>query len=87
MGFERFNCTNDIVTVSEGVWNVIATDGQSFKTASVVGGQLRVDGRQLIPDVLEITKLSESTAFTTIEYDVPSDQNVVIRYLTFEDNC
>lgn len=71
----------DTVTVSEGAWNVIATDGQSFKTASAVGGQLRVDGRQLIPDVLEIKQSYPNpfTAFTTIEYDVPSDQNVVIR--------
>jgi hypothetical protein len=71
----------DTVTVSEGSWNVIATDGQSFKTASAVGGQLRVDGRQLIPDVLEIKQSYPNpfTAFTTIEYDVPSDQNVVIR--------
>ena len=71
----------DTVTVSEGAWNVIASDGQSFKTAIAVGGQLRVDGRQLIPDVLEIKQSYPNpfTAFTTIEYDVPSDQNVVIR--------
>jgi len=71
----------DTVTVAEGAWNVIATDGQSFKTASAVGGQLRVDGRQLIPDVLEIKQSYPNpfTAFTIIEYDVPSAQNVVIR--------
>ena len=40
-----------------------------------------MDGRQVIPDVLEI-KLSYPnpfTNFTTIEYDVPSEQNVVLR--------
>ena len=71
----------DTVNVTEGSWNVIATDGQSFNIAAAVGGRLRVDGRQLIPDVLEIKQSYPNpfTNFTTIEYDVPSDQNVVIR--------
>ena len=71
----------DTVTVSEGAWNVIATDGQSFNTAVAIGGKLRVDGRQLIPDVLEIKQSYPNpfTNFTTIEYDVPSEQNVVLR--------
>ena len=71
----------DTVTVSEGAWNVIATDGQSFNTAVAIGGKLRVDGRQLIPDVLEVKQSYPNpfTNFTTIEYDVPSEQNVVLR--------
>ena len=71
----------DTVTVTEGSWNVIATDGQSFNVAAAVGGKLRVDGRQLIPDVLELKQSYPNpfTSFTTIEYDVPTDQNVVIK--------
>jgi predicted phage tail protein len=71
----------DTISVTEGSWNVIATDGQSFNTAIAIGGQLRVDGRQLIPDVLEIKQSYPNpfTSFTTIEYDVPSTQNVVLK--------
>ena len=71
----------DTISVAEGSWNVIATDGQSFNTAIAVGGQLRVDGRQLIPDVLEIKQSYPNpfTTFATIEYDVPTTQNVVLR--------
>jgi choice-of-anchor B domain-containing protein len=71
----------DTISVTEGSWNVIATDGQSFNTAIAIGGQLRVDGRQLIPDVLEIKQSYPNpfTTFTTIEYDVPSTQNVVLK--------
>ena len=71
----------DTISVTEGSWNVIATDGQSFNTAIAIGGQLRVDGRQLIPDVLEIKQSYPNpfTNFTTIEYDVPSTQNVVLK--------
>ena len=71
----------DTISVTEGSWNVIATDGQSFNTAIAIGGQLRVDGRQLIPDVLEIKQSYPNpfTTFTTIEYDVPSTQSVVLK--------
>ena len=71
----------DTVTVLEGFWNVVATDGALSRSASLLNGQIRIDGRQLIPDILEIRQSYPNpfTDFTTIEYDVPSAQNVVIR--------
>ena len=72
----------DTVTVAEGSWSVISTDGQSFQTA-VSGsiGNLKIDGRALIPDVLELKQNYPNpfTSFTTLEYDVPSAQYVVVR--------
>lgn len=71
----------DTVSVLEGFWNVIASDGSLSRSASFLNGQMRIDGRQLIPDILEIRQSYPNpfTDFTTIEYDVPSAQNVVIR--------
>jgi len=71
----------DTVTVLEGFWNVIATDGTLSRSASLLNGQMRIDSRQLIPDILEIRQSYPNpfTDFATIEYDVPSAQNVVIR--------
>ena len=71
----------DTVTVLEGFWNVIASDGSLSRSASLLNGQMRIDGRQLIPDILEIRQSYPNpfTDFATIEYDVPSAQNVVIR--------
>ena len=71
----------DTVTVLEGFWNVIASDGSLSRSASLLNGQMRIDGRQLIPDILAIRQSYPNpfTNFTTIEYDVPSEQNVVIR--------
>ena len=71
----------DTVTVLEGFWNVIASDGSLSRSASLLNGQMRIDSRQLIPDILAIRQSYPNpfTNFTTIEYDVPSEQNVVIR--------
>ena len=71
----------DTVTVLEGFWNVIASDGLLLKSASLLNGQMRIDGRQLIPDILAIRQSYPNpfTNFTTIEYDVPTSQNVVIK--------
>ena len=71
----------DTVTVLEGFWNVIASDGLLSKSASLLNGQMRIDGRQLIPDILAIRQSYPNpfTNFTTIEYDVPTSQNVVIK--------
>ncbi|MDA1363729.1 MAG: choice-of-anchor B family protein [Candidatus Marinimicrobia bacterium] len=71
----------DTVTVLEGFWNVIASDGLLLRSASMLNGQMRIDGRQLIPDVLAIRQSYPNpfTDFTTIEYDVPSAQDVVIK--------
>ncbi|HIF29600.1 MAG TPA: T9SS type A sorting domain-containing protein, partial [Candidatus Marinimicrobia bacterium] len=72
----------DTVNVAEGSWSVISTDGQSFQTA-VSGsiGNLKIDGRALIPDVLELKQNYPNpfTSFTTLEYDVPSTQYIVVR--------
>ena len=72
----------DTINVAEGAWSVISTDGQSFQTA-VSGsiGNLKIDGRALIPDVLELKQNYPNpfTSFTTLEYDVPSPQYVVLR--------
>jgi len=71
----------DTVTVLEGFWNVIASDGSLSRSASLLNGQMRIDGRQLIPNILAIRQSYPNpfTDFATIEYDVPSAQNVVIR--------
>jgi choice-of-anchor B domain-containing protein len=72
----------DTVNVSEGSWSVISTDGQSFQQAlSGSIGNLKIDGRALIPDVLELKQNYPNpfTAYTTLEYDVPSPQYVVLR--------
>jgi choice-of-anchor B domain-containing protein len=72
----------DTVNVAVGSWSVIATDGQSFTTA-VSGslGRLTIDARALIPDQLELKQNYPNpfTSLTTIEYDVPSPQYVVVR--------
>jgi len=72
----------DTVNVAEGSWSVISTDGQSFQTAvSGFVGNLKIDGRALIPDILELKQNYPNpfTSFTTLEYDVPSTQYVVMR--------
>jgi len=72
----------DTINVAEGAWSVISTDGQSFQTAaSGFIGNLKIDGRALIPDVLELKQNYPNpfTTFTTLEYDVPSPQYVVLR--------
>ncbi|MFL2500568.1 MAG: choice-of-anchor B family protein [Candidatus Neomarinimicrobiota bacterium] len=72
----------DTVNVSEGSWSVISTDGQSFQQAiSGSIGNLKIDGRALIPDMLELKQNYPNpfTTFTTLEYDVPSPQYVVLR--------
>lgn len=72
----------DTVTVSQGYWNVVASDNlQSFTTGVSIAGSLRIDATNLIPSVLEIKQSYPNpfTSFTTIEYDVPTTQNVVLR--------
>ena len=70
----------DTVSVAEGSWSVTAYDGTD-QTTSFSSGQLRIDGRQLIPKVLEIKQSYPNpfTNFATIEYDVPTAQKVVIK--------
>lgn len=70
----------DTISVSEGSWNVKAFDGIA-ETLAFSSGQLRIDGRQLIPKVLEIKQSYPNPFrnFTKIEYDVPSAQSVVLK--------
>ena len=61
----------DTVNVSEGSWSVISTDGQSFQQAlSGSIGNLKIDGRALIPDVLEL-KQNYPNPFTTYTTEDP----------------
>ncbi|MEC7822173.1 MAG: choice-of-anchor B family protein [Candidatus Neomarinimicrobiota bacterium] len=72
----------DTVNVSEGSWSILATDGESFKNAtSGTIGNLKIDARALVPDVFDL-KQNYPNPFntsTTIEYDVPEAQQIVIR--------
>ena len=55
----------DTVTVLEGFWNVVATDGALSRSASLLNGQIRIDGRQLIPDILEIRQSYPCLLYTS----------------------
>ena len=81
LAFKDIVAETDTVSVYQGSWSVIATDGQSFNTANSISGKLRIDSRELIPDRLEIKQSYPNPFrdFTTIEFDVPSTQQVVIR--------
>jgi hypothetical protein len=70
----------DTISVTEGSWHIVAFDGAA-ETLAFAGGQLRIDGRQLIPKILEIKQSYPNPFrnFTTIEYDVPLEQNVVLK--------
>ncbi|MFL2511253.1 MAG: choice-of-anchor B family protein, partial [Candidatus Neomarinimicrobiota bacterium] len=70
----------DTISVTEGSWHIVAFDGAA-ETLAFAGGQLRIDGRQLIPKILEIKQSYPNPFrnFTTIKYDVPLEQNVVLR--------
>ena len=72
----------DTVNVSEGSWSILATDGESFKNATTgTIGNLKIDARALVPDVFDL-KQNYPNPFktsTSIEYDVPETQQIVIR--------
>ena len=72
----------DTISVSEGSWSVISTDGEYYQNAASSSiGSLKIDGSGLIPDIFELKQNYPNpfTTFTTLEYDVPSPQYVVLR--------
>tara|TARA_Y100001970_G_scaffold121678_1_gene150910 strand:- start:436 stop:4152 length:3717 start_codon:yes stop_codon:yes gene_type:complete len=79
----------DTVNVSEGSWSILATDGESFKNSTTgTIGNLKIDARALVPNAFDL-KQNYPNPFkvsTTIEYDVPEAQQIVIRIFNVRGN-
>ena len=71
----------DPLQILSGYWRVEATDGSITVMSDALNGKLFIDGIGLIPEEWGIKQSYPNPflAFTTIEYDVPSDEKIVIK--------
>tara|TARA_B100000902_G_scaffold42077_1_gene49711 strand:- start:450 stop:4193 length:3744 start_codon:yes stop_codon:yes gene_type:complete len=79
--FSDIIAQTDTVSIYSGYWRVISTDGELNILSNPLSGKLFIDGMGLIPEDWGIKQSYPNPfrVFTTIEYEVPTSEKVVIK--------